>query len=131
VHLFGTSRVAKTNADGEFRLADIPTGTQGFEVIALGYAPRRFRAEVSPDGSPMTVTMSKAAAVLDSIRITARRVQNGRRYNEFDERSRLGHGRFITEAEVERKHPFVTTDLLRTMPGLMISVGRNNEHILS
>jgi hypothetical protein len=131
VHLFGTSRAAKTNADGEFRLADIPTGTQGFEILALGYAPRRFRAEVSASASPMTVTMSKLAAVLDSVRVTARRVQNGRRYNEFDERSHLGHGRYITEGEVERKHPFVTTDLLRSMPGVMISVGKDNEHILS
>jgi hypothetical protein len=131
VHLFGTSRVAKTNAAGEFRLADIPTGTQGFEVIALGYAPRRFRAEVSANGAPMTVTMSKIAAVLDSIRVTARRIQNGRRYNEFDERSRHGHGRYITEEEVERKHPFVTTDLLRMTPGVFVSVGKDGQHVLS
>ena len=132
VHLFGTSRVAKTNAAGEFRLADIPTGTQGFEIIALGYAPRRFRAEVSATGSAMTVTMSKVAAVLDSIRVTARRIQNGRRYNEFDERSHRGNGRYITEEEVERKHPFVTTDLLRMMPGLQVSVDpMSGQHTLS
>jgi hypothetical protein len=79
----------------------------------------------------MTVTMSKIAAVLDSIRVTARRIANGRRYNEFDERSHRGHGRYITEEEVERKHPFVTTDLLRMMPGLMVSVGKDGQHILS
>jgi hypothetical protein len=131
VHLFGTSRSATTNAAGEFRLADIPTGTQGFEIIALGYAPRRLRAEVSATTEPMTVTMSRIALVLDSIRVTARRLANGGRYNEFDERSRNGHGHYITETEIERRHPFVTSDLLRTMPGVMVSVGKDNEHIVS
>jgi hypothetical protein len=131
VHLFGTSRSATTNAAGEFLLADIPTGTQGIEIIALGYAPRRVRAEVLATAEPITVTMSRIATVLDSIRVTARRVANGRRYNEFDERSRHGHGRYVTEEEVERRHPFVTSDLLRVMPGVMVSVGRDNEHVVS
>jgi hypothetical protein len=131
VHLFGTSRMVKSDAAGEFRLTDIPTGTQGFEVMALGYAPRRFRAEVSAATEPMTVTISRIAAVLDSIRITARRFASGGRYNEFDERSRRGHGHYLTEGEVERKHPFVTSDLLRAMPGVMVSVGKDNEHIVS
>ena len=131
VQLFGTSRVATTNASGEFRFANIPTGTQGFEVIALGYAPRRFRAEVTATTALITVSMSRIAAVLDSIRVTARRIANGSRYNEFDERSRYGHGRYITEAEVERRRPFVTSDLLRVMPGVTVSVGRDNEHIVS
>jgi len=131
VHLFGTTRSATTNAAGEFRLADIPTGTQGFEIIALGYAPRRLRAEVSATTEPMTVTMSRIASVLDSIRVTARRVANGRRYNEFDERARHGLGRYVTEQEVERRHPFVASDLLRTMPGVMVSVGKDNEHVVS
>ena len=122
VHLFGTSRVAKTNAAGEFRLADIPTGTQGFEIIALGYAPRRLRAEVSATGSPIMVTMSKMAAVLDSIRVTARRVQTGGRYNEFDERAHRGHGQYITEDEIERRNPFLTSDLLRMIHGLGVIV---------
>jgi len=131
VHLFGTSRSTTTNASGEFRLADIPTGTQGFEIIALGYAPRRLRAEVSATTAPMTVTMSRIAAVLDSVRVTARRLANGGRYNEFDERSRHGHGRYITAQEIERRHPFVASDLLRVMPGVTVSVGKDNEHIVS
>jgi len=131
VHLFGAARAAITNAAGEFRLTDIPTGTQGFEVLALGYAPRRFRVEVSSDGAALTVTMSKIAAVLDSIRVTARQFASGGRYKEFDERSRVGHGRYITERDVERKQPFVTTDLIRMMPGVQVAVGKDGEHVLS
>jgi hypothetical protein len=131
VHLFGTSRVVKTDATGQFRLTDIPTGTQGFEVVALGYAPRRFRAEVSAATDTITVTMSRIAAVLDSVRVTVRRLSSDRRYREFDDRSRNGFGHYVMETDVERKHPFVTTDLLRAMPGVMVSVGKDNEHIVS
>jgi len=125
VHLFGTSRVVKTNANGEFRLTDIPTGTQGLEIIALGYAPRRLRTEVSATTEPLTVTMTRFAAMLDSIRVTARRVASGRRYSEFDdrERSRRGLGQFFTEEEIERRHPFLTSDLLRQVHGFAVVVG--------
>ena len=130
VHLFGTSRVAKTNAAGEFRLGEIPTGTQGFEIIALGYAPRRFRAEVSATTEPLTLSMRKLAVMLDSIRVTARRVANATRYSEFEERAHRRHfGHYITEEEIDRRHPFLTSDLLRMVPGLRVTVNEKGEVI--
>lgn len=125
VRLFGTSRATTTNERGEFRLTDIPTGTQGFEVVALGYMPRRFRAEVATNAPAVRVTMSKAAAVLDSARVTARRNYNGDRYREFDERSHRLLGDFLTEADIEHKHPFVTTDLFRQVHGFGVIVGKD------
>ena len=52
VRLFGTARSTTTDAQGEFRLADIPTGTQGFEIVALGYLPRRFRTDARQPHRP-------------------------------------------------------------------------------
>jgi len=133
VHLFGTTRVVRTNAKGEFRLTDIPTGTQGIEIIALGYAPRRFRTEVSATTEPMTVTMSRFAAMLDSVRVTARRVANGRRYSEFDERERTRRamGQFFTEEDIEKKHPFLTSDLLRQIRGFAVVVTPDGNVLLT
>ena len=131
VQLFGTSRVAKTNAAGEFRLADIPTGTQGFEVVALGYLPRRFRAEVSAGTPTVRVTMSKAAAVLDSVRVVASRRQYGDRFREFDERKRLGMGQYVTDADIARRHPFLTTDVLRQMSGFAVVTGKDGAQTLT
>jgi hypothetical protein len=131
VRLFGTSRSATTDARGAFRLADIPTGTQGFEIIALGYFPRRFRSEVSTSGSMVRVTMSKVAAVLDSVRVTAIRRQYSDRFREFDERKRLGLGQYVTDAEIEHRRPFLTTDVLRQMSGFAVVAGRDGSQILA
>ena len=49
VNLVGSARSTSVDATGAFRFAGLPTGTQGFEVLALGYLPRRFRAEVTRD----------------------------------------------------------------------------------
>lgn len=131
VRLFGTSRAATTDASGEFRLADIPTGTQGFEIVALGYLSRRFRAEVSAGAPTMRVTMSKVAAVLDSVRVTASRRQYSDRFREFDERKRLGMGQYVTDADIERRHPFLTTDVLRQMSGFAVVTGRDGVQTLT
>ncbi len=131
VHLFGTSRAATTNERGEFRLADIPTGTQGFEIVALGYMPRRFRAEVTPDAPAVQVSMSTASIVLDSVRVVARRNYNGDRYREFDERSHRPIGRYITEEQIERRHPFMTTDLFHQVRGFGIVVGKDGQQSLA
>jgi hypothetical protein len=131
VRLFGTSRSATTDAQGEFRLADVPTGTQGFEIVALGYLPRRFRADVTANTPMVRMTMNKIATVLDSMRIVASRRQYGDRYREFDDRKRLGVGQYITLDDIQRKHPFVTTDLLRQMSGFAVVGGRDGRQTLA
>jgi hypothetical protein len=131
VRLFGTSRTATTDAGGAFGLADIPTGTQGFEIVALGYLPRRFRAEVSASTTPVRLSMSKVAAVLDSVRVTASRQQYGDRFREFDERKRLGMGQYVTATDVERRNPFLATDLLRQMSGFAVVEPPDGSQILA
>lgn len=125
VRLFGTDRASTTNEDGQFVLDGIPTGTQGFEVLSLGYSPRRFRAEVSTETPLLRIAMNRLAVALDSVRVTAKRLYDGNRYAEFDTRVREGHGQFVTEADIARRRPFVITDMLRMMSGFATTVGRD------
>ena len=122
VRLFGTSRVAATSADGQFRLNGLPSGTQGLEVLALGYYPRRFRVEVSDDTPPLVIRLERTAVVLDSVRVLAQRV--GRpaeaQYREFEERRKQGHGIYFTEVDIERRHPFETADLFKLASGVKV-----------
>lgn len=131
VRLFGTSRTATTDARGAFSLADLPTGTQGFEIVALGYLPRRFRVELGSRARELRLTMSRVAAVLDSVRVTASRRQYSDRFREFDERKRLGMGQYVTDVEIERRRPFLTTDLLRQMSGFAVVTGRDGSQTLA
>jgi hypothetical protein len=122
VHLFGTSRVAASGDDGDFRLSGLPGGTQGLEILALGYYPRRVRVEVADGMRPITVKLEPMAAVLDSIRVTAKRVYSGDGNRQFDTDMKRGFGRFVTEDEIAKRHPFVVSDILRMMSGFGAAV---------
>jgi len=126
VNLVGTERSTSVDATGAFRFAGLPTGTQGFEVVALGYLPRRFRAEITRDTRAGEVRLDKAVVVLDSVRVTARRKYDARAYPEFEGRLRRGGiGRFVTEEMIDHQHPFVLSDMLRTISGITVHVAPN------
>jgi hypothetical protein len=123
VRLFGTTRAATTNEAGEFRLTGLSAGTQGIEVVALGYYPFRTRVEVSDATPALQVQLERAAVVLDSMRIIAKRQRNplAQSYREFDERRAAGRrAQFITEEEIARRHPFETSDLFKLVPGVKV-----------
>jgi hypothetical protein len=131
VRLFGTEHVATSDASGEFRLSGLPGGTQGIEVIALGYYPQRLRVEVTDDATPVAVRLERTTVVLDSIRVTAKRVNGGATYREFDADVRRGVGHFVTEEDIERRHPFLVSDLIRMMPGISASVAADGSVSIS
>ena len=122
VRLFGTPRYATSAPDGSFRLSGMPGGTQGIEVVALGFYPRRLRVEVGDVTVPVVVRLERAAVVLDSMRIIAKRVYrpDAASSREFDARAASGRGVFITEEQIERRHPFETSDMLKLAPGVRV-----------
>ena len=122
VRLFGTPRSATSAQDGTFRLAGLPGGTQGIEVVALGFYPRRLRVEMGDVTAPVVVRLERAAVVLDSMRILAKRAYrpDAASAKEFDARLATGRGVFITEEQIERRHAFETSDLLKLAPGVRV-----------
>ncbi len=123
VKLAGTTQSATVDTSGAFRFAGLPTGTQGFEVTALGYLPRRFRAEVTRDTRAGVVKMDRMGVLIDSVRVIARRQYDARSYPEFEDRLRHRRfGQFVTEEMIEQRHPFLLSDMLRMMPGFEMHV---------
>jgi Carboxypeptidase regulatory-like domain/TonB-dependent Receptor Plug Domain len=122
VRLFGTSRVSTTNVAGEFRLSGLPSGTQGIEVVALGFYPRRVRVEIADETAPLSIRLERAAVVLDSIRVLAKRLNGRNRIGnrEFEDRVANGVGQFITEDEIAHRNAIETTDLLKLVPGVRV-----------
>jgi hypothetical protein len=122
VRLFGTLRTATTDDAGEFRLGGLPAGTQGIEVVALGFYPRRLRVEIGDEMAPMSIKLERAAVVLDSIRVTAKRVNslNLQQYREFEARAAGGNGFFITEDQIKQQHPIETSDILKLDPAVKV-----------
>ena len=130
VRLFGVEHGASTNDAGEFRLNELPGGTQGLEVLALGYVPRRMRVEIGGDTRPLTITLEKTTVVLDSIRVIAQRVKRVPfAYAEFEHRRANGFGRFIGEEEIAKRHAFMVSDIVGTLPGVTVSRADSNGNI--
>jgi hypothetical protein len=109
--------------DGEFTLADAPSGTRVLEVRAVGYYPARRRVDVVPGAPPVRVALSTLRAMLDTVRVTAARVR-GIDYEGFVERRKnAGAGRYLTPEDIARRNPLNTSDIFRSVSGLSLDLG--------
>jgi len=106
----------RTNVRGEWTLAGAPAGTRMLEVRALGYYPERRRVDVLSGGPPIWVELSTLEAVLDTVRVTATRINRDDTGFQDRLRSRMGH--FMTPKDIARRQPIAVSDLFRTMPGI-------------
>lgn len=111
----------RTNESGEFTLLDAPPGTRSLEVRALSFYPERRPVDVLADGPPIRVALATLRAVLDTVRVTARRPIDQMR-NGFLERRRSGVGRFLTREDITLRQPIVTSDIFRTVPGVRLEL---------
>lgn len=108
----------RANADGVWTLTGAPSGTRVLEVRATGYYPVLRAVDIVDGAAPVRVTLSKLAAMLDTLKVTARSGGRAAR-GGFEERRRsLGMGRFFTADDIESRRVMVVSDLLAQVPGL-------------
>jgi hypothetical protein len=120
VRLLGRN-TSRSDANGAVTFDSIASGTQTLEVLSIGYQPERRTVDVAVSGEPIdTVVLASLSAVLDTVRITARRDPTG-----FELRRATRKGQFITATDVVSENPVNTTHLLRTRPGLRYTFDRN------
>jgi hypothetical protein len=110
----------RANERGEWTLVEAPAGTRLLEVRAVGFYPERRPVDVVAGAPPVRVALSTLKAVLDTVRITAARVRD-RHLSGFEQRRHTSLGRFLTREDISRRNATVTSDLLRTMPGLQVT----------
>ena len=122
VRLYGTELATLSNEKGDFRLSGVPEGTQGIEVLSLGYEARRITVDVERNVAPLSVTLDRTAVVLDSVIVTAKRLARSytKANRDFDARARVGSGHYFTESDIEARKPTFITDLLRLVPGVVV-----------
>jgi hypothetical protein len=116
----GVGASEKSSMTGRFSLSSLPVGTYTAEVRALGYLPKRVPVDI-PDRSAAstTIQLDEYVATLDPVAVRANRVI-GESIVGFDERKKMGFGRFIDDDMMERRNPMYMSDALRQTPGLTI-----------
>jgi hypothetical protein len=106
------------NNRGEWTLDTAPTGTRVLQVRAVGYYPQRVIVDVVNGAQPVTTALPTMQSVLDTVRVSAAKLTRVSR--GFEERRLSANGKFLTQEDVIRRHPLVTSDLFHTVAGLQV-----------
>jgi hypothetical protein len=118
-----------TGEDGSFRFNAVQTGTLMVVARSLSYSPVAEAITVtSREPVDVTLRLEEKVARLDTVFVTARR----NAYLEksgFNARASNANGIFITREQIDLKHPFVITDMLKDLPGVTVTRERGGTAI--
>ena len=113
-----------TDSVGYFLVAAEAAGEFRLRAQRIGYPPTISTPLNMSMGDTLEVEfrISAVAILLDPVVVTARRRKPPPMIEDFYERAEQGiWGTFVTRAEIERIRPMRTTDLLRRIPGIMVT----------
>jgi hypothetical protein len=120
VSLQGGGAPVLTNANGQFTLDSLPSGTQALEVRKLGYAVEEVPVELSANApANTTVAMSDAAPLLETMRVEAAADQALSDLGYLS-RKQSGFGYFLDGKQINHD-ALVFSDVMRVVPGLRVT----------
>jgi hypothetical protein len=120
VDVKNTESAALTNQAGEFRLTDLPSGTQTVVARQIGFAQVEKAVNLSTRApATVTITMSQPAQVLSPVVVEAEQDRSLERVG-FTDRKRALSGYFLTGDDVMKRGPNMLTDVFRTVPSLRV-----------
>jgi hypothetical protein len=121
VSVVGTGARVVTSENGRFLMLQVPPGQYLLVVRRIGYAPTSGIIEVPErDTLRLSYTLVRSSNLLDTVRVRSSRVTM--RMFDFEKRRQQGLGQFITQEEIERRGSIQTSDFLRYMRGVEVSV---------
>lgn len=133
VLLLGSQRGDFTDEEGRFRIEEVPAGRDTVEVRLIGFASQTAPLELAPERVTRAVfSLSETVLSIEDIEVTVEQREPTGRLVGFEKRRQLGHGAFIGPEEIERSNAVVSSDLLRSVPGVAVganTVGRTSIRI--
>lgn len=120
VYLAGTEQVSLTSDGGAYRLSGVSPGRYELIFRKIGYRARGFRFSLTDNhlGEIDLGQIGIEAFATELEDIVVEGLAGGGRLAGFTRRKDIGFGSFIVREDIERLSPIVSTDLLRTVPGL-------------
>lgn len=120
VDVIGTPGATLTKENGEFMIANLPSGTQSVVVRQIGFAPEERSVDLSTRApAKVNVTMARPATVLNTIVVKADREVGLERIG-FTQRKKVGGGYHLDGDDIMKRAPNMLTDLFRSIPGLRV-----------
>lgn len=122
VTVAGVRGRAETGTDGNFRMGGVPAGGQTLIARRIGFRPESVAVTVRQGIiAEVDVRMRAMPTQMTAVVVEGGRVRPVGRLRGFNERRAQGLGHFFTAADIDRRNPSVVTDLLRTLPGVLIN----------
>lgn len=114
-----------SNDSGVYIFESPPTGRVRVTARRIGFTPIEKGFKVEPgENRQLDFSLEGVPEMLDSVLVMTQ--QGGTsRMAEFWNRRQLGIGAFVTRADIERRKPYNSTDLLRNVTGVRV-IGDDN-----
>lgn len=125
VSVVGTPSHTLSDSAGRFRLHPVPPGPQVVQFRRIGFQVRHFGVDLAPGASrEVTVVVEPGAYELPEVIVSHRAAKPieyawTTRYDDFFRRRQLSLGGvFFTRADIQRRAPLRTANMLSTIPGV-------------
>lgn len=108
---------ARTDTAGRFLVAALPPGATDLSLRRIAYEPVVVSVDIlESDTTDVEIRLGTLPHSLPTI-VVNDRVDRGRVLAEFEAHRKTGAGHFITRAQIEKRHPQLLSDMVRTVPG--------------
>ena len=113
-------RTVRTDDAGRYRFSDVPAGRYSMEVRAIGFVARTERLTVNAGTALVRdIALSWTTQMLDTAVTRGQRSEYiSPALRGFEERRKLGIGRFIGEAELRKNDSKDLPTVIRRLPGV-------------
>ena len=132
VSVVNTEIRATADANGKFRLSEVPYGRIELRARRLGFVPSVSTIEFPPNTEPdVELRLVPAPDYLPSVQVREPRQVYDARLAGFKDRSTKGVGHFITRARLDKLHSYRFSDVIRTVPGVQLRMLRGGGSTVS
>ncbi len=109
-----------TDASGRYRLSDIASGSRAVRARAVGHSASARIVQVGDGANPVDFVLERLPQQLDSVVVRDRSRIAGVGLAAFDDRRKLGFGKFIDAAELRANEHRSLADLMSSMQGVTL-----------
>jgi len=111
----------ESDESGRFWFRNIPAGERLFVIHYLGYADTTRVFLLPAELNQLEVAVELRVVPVADLMVQIDELDTPSKLTEFNRRREKGEGYFITRADILRRDPLRTTDMLRAVPGVRIA----------